>query len=151
MNSAREEKTSGRGCACRVAVWTISQQTAMRQLTTLIVTLFLIIHVGANDIIDTRPEELLKKYRRMIQWYKSKSNKIIVLGILPRNSAPKTLYYRTFSNNYRPKSLCKDEGIDFINCWDDFYNKPFLFKDDGLHLNPVRVAGFGRLLSNNSF
>ena len=51
-------------------------------------TLF-IMHAGTNDIMDTRSEELLEKYRQMIQWYKSKINKIIPSGIPPLNIAPK--------------------------------------------------------------
>ncbi len=31
--------------------------------------------------------------------------------------------------------------------WNDFYNKPGLFKEDVLHLSPVGAAKFGRLLS----
>ena len=107
-----------------------------------------IIHAGTNDIMDTRSEDLLEKYRQMIQWYKSKTNKIIISGIFPRSSVPKTFYNRAFSTNNRLKSLFTEESIDFINCWDDFYNKPLLFKYDGLCLNPVGATRFGRLLSD---
>ena len=59
----------------------------------------LIIYAGINDVINTRSEELLEKYRRMIQRYKCKSNKIILLGILPRINAPTAFYNRVFSTN----------------------------------------------------
>ena len=108
----------------------------------------LVIHAGTNDVMNTRSEELLERYRKLIRRYKCKTNKIIISGILPRRSAPTAFFNRAFSTNNRLKSSCKDEGIDFINCWDDFYNKSFLFKDDGLHLNPVGAARFGSLLNN---
>ncbi|ORD93318.1 hypothetical protein ECANGB1_208 [Enterospora canceri] len=108
----------------------------------------LIIHAGTNDVMNTRSEELLERYRKLIRRYKCKTNKIILSGILPRSSAPIAFFNRAFSTNNRLKSICTDEGIDFINCWDDFYNKPFLFKDDGLHLNQVGAARLGRLLND---
>ena len=110
-------------------------------------TLF-IIHAGTNDVQNTRSEELLEKYKRMIQQYKTKSNKIIVSGILPRTSAETGFFSKAFSTNSRLQSLCSQEGIEFANFWDDFYNKPYLFQRDGLHLNEIGSARLGRLLSN---
>ena len=107
-----------------------------------------VIHAGTNDVEYTRSEELMEKYRRMIQRYKTKSHNVIISGILPRTRAPSHFYDRAFSTNSRLRSLCTEEGVDYVNFWDDFYNKPFLFQDDGLHLNEVGSARFGRLLSN---
>ncbi len=44
----------------------------------------LVIHIGTNDVKASLSEELMKKYKSMIQHYKKKSNNIIVSGILPR-------------------------------------------------------------------
>ena len=107
-----------------------------------------VIHAGTNDVEYTRSEELMEKYRRMIQRYKTKSHNVIISGILPRTRAPSHFYDRAFSTNSRLRSLCTEEGVDYVNFWDDFYNKPFLFQEDGLHLNEVGSARFGRLLSN---
>ena len=107
-----------------------------------------VIHAGTNDVEDTRSEELMEKYRRMIQRYKTKSPNVIISGILPRTKAPSHFYDRAYSTNSRLRSLCTEEGVDYVNLWDDFYNKPFLFQNDGLHLNAVGSARFGRLLSN---
>ena len=43
----------------------------------------LIIHACTNDVMNTRLEELLEKYRKMIQRYKCKTNKIII-KMIPR-------------------------------------------------------------------
>ncbi len=43
-----------------------------------------VIHIGTNDITTTRSEEMLEKYRRLIQQYKSKSPNILISGVLPR-------------------------------------------------------------------
>ena len=107
-----------------------------------------VIHAGTNDVEYTRSEDLMEKYRRMIQQYKTKSHNVIISCILPRTKAPSHFYDRAYSTNSRLRSLCIEEGVDYMNLWDDFYNKPFLFQEDGLHLNEVGSARFGRLLSN---
>ncbi|MCP5006083.1 MAG: SGNH/GDSL hydrolase family protein, partial [Planctomycetes bacterium] len=108
----------------------------------------LVFHVGTNDVMRTRSEELLEKYRKLIQQYKLKTNNIIISGVLPRMSAESSFYSKAFSLNSRIKSLCLQEGIGFMDSWNQFYQKPDLFMSDGLHLNSVGSARLGRLLSN---
>ncbi|MCP4268391.1 MAG: hypothetical protein GY777_22915 [Candidatus Brocadiaceae bacterium] len=108
----------------------------------------LVIHVGTNDVERTRSEDLLQKYRKLIQQYKSKTNNIIVSGVLPRISANTVFYSKAFSLNNCLKTLCQQEGIDFTDNWNQFYQKPDLFRRDGLHLSPVGSARLGRLLSD---
>ena len=110
-------------------------------------TLF-IIHAGTNDVLHTRSEELMEKYKRMIQTFRNKTNNIVISGILPRIQAPDSFYSKAFSTNNRLKQLCSQEGVDFINMWDDFYNQRDLFLGDGLHLNDVGSARFGRLINS---
>merc|ERR1711911_155351 len=64
-----------------------------------------VIHTGTNDVLKTRSEELLNKYRRLIQQYKTKSNNIIISGLLPRMSADNVFYSKAFSLNNRLQSL----------------------------------------------
>ena len=52
----------------------------------------LIIHAGTNDVINTRLEELLQKY-------KTKYYKIIVSGILLQSCAPTIFYNRVFNTS----------------------------------------------------
>ena len=113
-------------------------------------TLF-IIHAGTNDVSSTRPEELLEKYRKMIRQYRTKSNNIVISGILPRIGADPRFYGKALTINNRLDSLCSQEGVDFVNLWNDFYNKPLLFQYDGLHLNSVGDARLGRLFSDQVF
>ena len=108
-----------------------------------------IIHAGTNDLVRTRSEELMEKYRRMIRKYKEKTNNILISGILPRIDAVNTFYGKAFSINNRVKNLCSQEGIEFIDTWNDFYGKRELFTSDGLHLNTVGSARLGRLINNS--
>ncbi len=105
------------------------------------------VHTGTNDVRKTRSEDLLDKYRKLIQQYKTKSSKIMISGILPRIAADNGFYSKAFSLSNHLETLCKEHGIEFANMWNDFYSKPGLFKEDGLHLSPVGAGRFGRLLS----
>ncbi len=106
-----------------------------------------VVHKGTNDARKTRSKNLLDKYRKLIQQYKTKSSKIMISGVLPRIAADNGFYSKPFSLNNPLETLCKEHGIEFVNMWNDFYNKPGLFKEDGLHLSPVGAARFERLLS----
>lgn len=107
-------------------------------------TLFLL-HVGTNDLQRTRSEALLEKYRTMIRKYKERSNNVIISGILPRINADRLFYNKAFSTNARLVNLCREEGVRFVNFWNDFYNQETLFNNDGLHLNEIGSARLGRL------
>lgn len=107
-----------------------------------------IVHVGTNDVRNTNSEELLEKYKRMIRTLKEKRTNFIVSGILPRIDAEKQFYNKAFSTNDRLKSLCSKENVEFVNLWNHFYDQRILFNRDGLHLNPVGSARFGRLLND---
>ena len=69
-------------------------------------TLFLL-HAGTNDVLHTRSEELMEKYKRMIQAFKNKTNteNITISGILPRIRAEDAFYDKVFGTNNRLKTL----------------------------------------------
>ena len=106
-----------------------------------------VIHTGTNDVTSTRSEELLDKYRRLIQQYKTKSPNILISGILPRMSASNSFFGKAFSLNNRLQTLCGELGVEFFNAWNDFYDQGDLFARDGLHLSDIGKARFGRLLN----
>ncbi len=85
-------------------------------------TLF-VIHAGTNDVRKTRSEELLDKYRKLIQQYKTKSNNMMISGVLPRVAADDLLYSTAFSLKSRLRNLCTDHGVEFVDMWNDFYNR----------------------------
>ncbi len=61
-------------------------------------TLF-ILYIGTNDVKTNRSEELMDKYKRLIQQYKEKSSSIIMSGILPRMNESNAFYSKAFSTN----------------------------------------------------
>lgn len=94
-----------------------------------------IIHVGTNNILSTRSEELLAKYKKMIRQFKEKSNKLIISGILPRIKGRDRFFSGAHYTNNCLETICRQEGVGFVNLWNNFYNKKNYFLPDGLHLN----------------
>ena len=106
-----------------------------------------VIHVGTNDIQHTRSEELMAKYKKLIQKFKVKSSNVVLSGIIPRVKANNQFFNFASSTNRRLSNLCSEEGIGFVDTWDHFYHDRSLFTPDGIHLNDVGSARFGRLLN----
>lgn len=106
-----------------------------------------VVHVGTNDIQRVRSEELMSKFRSLIEKLKEKSRKVIISGILPRLRAGQRFFNFATSTNRRLANLCSEEGIGFTDTWDSFYHDPTLFEEDGLHLSEVGSARFGRLMN----
>lgn len=107
-----------------------------------------VVHVGSNDVLNTRSEELMSKYKRLIRSFKDKSRNVIISGIIPRVSANQQFFNFASSTNRRLSNLCREEDIGFIDTWDHFYYDHSLFTRDGVHLNQVGAARFGRLLND---
>ena len=106
-----------------------------------------VIHVGTNDIQHTRSEELMAKYKKLIQKFKVKSSNLVLSGIIPRAKANNQFFNFATSTNRRLSNLCSEEGIGFVDTWDHFYHDRSLFAPDGIHLNEVGAARFGRVLN----
>ena len=107
-----------------------------------------VVHVGTNDVLRCRSEELLAKYKTLIQSFKDKSQNVIISGIIPRMGVNQRFSNIATSTNRRLANLCREEGIEFVDTWNSFYYDRSLFSKDGVHLNQVGAARFGRLLND---
>ena len=108
-----------------------------------------VVHVGTNNVLNYRSEELLQKYKQMVVKLKEKTNKIIISGILPRMDDQDNFSGRAIYINNNLKSLCQREGVSFADHWAMFLKRRDLFQRDGVHLNAVGAARLGRLLNNS--
>ena len=107
-----------------------------------------VVHVGTNNVQLTRSEELIAKYKRLIQNFKNKSQNVILSGIIPRIKANQRFFNVATSMNRRLANLCREENVGFVDTWDSFFYDRSLFEKDGVHLNEVGAARFGRLLND---
>ncbi len=109
-----------------------------------------VLHMGTNDERKARCEDLLDKYRKLIELCKTKSSQITILGVFPRIATANVFYSKAFRLNNRLETICKEHGIEFVNMWNDFYNNRGFFKEDILHLSPVGAARYGNCLAKLS-
>ncbi len=98
------------------------------------------IHTGANDTKLRQTETLKRDFRSLIATVRSTSptTTIIVSGPLPTYRRGHEWFSRLFALNKRLFSWCKEHTILFVNNWNLFWERPRLFRADGLH--PSRVG-----------
>uniref|UniRef100_A0A9J8CXY0 SGNH hydrolase-type esterase domain-containing protein n=1 Tax=Cyprinus carpio carpio TaxID=630221 RepID=A0A9J8CXY0_CYPCA len=106
-----------------------------------------VLHAGVNDTTKRQTETLKRDFRSLIETVRSTTPAatIIVSGPLPTYRRGHERFSRLFALNEWLLSWCKEQKLLFVNNWNLFWERPRLFRADGLH--PSRV-GAG-LLSDN--
>ena len=108
---------------------------------------YVVVHVGTNDVGRHRSEEVIGRYRELIDRFKAGKGRLVVSGMLPRFDVGKTVLSRMIGINDRVQEMCRqEERVSFVDFWEDFSRDRSLFGRDGLHLSQVGAARFGRLL-----
>ncbi len=106
-----------------------------------------VLHAGMNDTKLRQTETLKRDFRSLIETVRSTSltMTIIVSGPLPTYRRGHERFSRLFALNEWLLSWCKEQRLLFVNNWNLFWERPRLFRADGLH--PSRVGA--ELLSDN--
>ncbi len=106
-----------------------------------------VIHAGVNDTKLRQTETLKRDFRSLIETVRSTSpvTTIIVSGPLPTYRRGHERFSRLLALNEWLLSWCKDQKLLFVDNWNLFWERPRLFRADGLH--PSRVGA--ELLSDN--
>ena len=106
-----------------------------------------VLHAGTNDIRLRQTEVLKKDYRSLIETVRSTSPEttIIVSGPLPTYRLGQERFSRLFALNEWLMSWCNEQRLLFVNNWNLFWERPRLFRADGLHPSRIGAA----LLSDN--
>ncbi len=106
-----------------------------------------VIHAGGNDTKLQQTETLKRDFRSLIETVRSTSPAatIIVSGPLPTYRRGPEKFSRLFALNEWLFSWCTKQKMIFVNNWNLFWERPRLFRADGLH--PSRVGA--ELLSDN--
>ena len=106
-----------------------------------------VLHAGVNDIRMRQTEILKKDFRNLIDTVRSTSPEttIIVSGPLPTYRLGHERFSRLFALNEWLMSWCNEQKLLFVNNWNLFWERPRLFRADGLHPSRIGAA----LLSDN--
>uniref|UniRef100_A0A671LE10 SGNH hydrolase-type esterase domain-containing protein n=1 Tax=Sinocyclocheilus anshuiensis TaxID=1608454 RepID=A0A671LE10_9TELE len=108
-----------------------------------------VLHAGVNDTKLRQTETLKRDFRSLIETVRrtSPATMIIVSGPLPTYRRVHERFSRLFALNEWLLSWCKEQKLLFVNNWNLFWERPRLFRAEGLH--PSRV-GAEFLLDNIS-
>ncbi|XP_052393486.1 uncharacterized protein LOC127942015 [Carassius gibelio] len=106
-----------------------------------------VLHAGVNDTTLRLTETLKRDFRSLIETVRSTTPAatIVVSGPLPTYRRGHERFSRLFALNEWLLSWCKEQKLLFVNNWNLFWERPRLFRADGLHPSRIGVE----LLSDN--
>ena len=114
-----------------------------------------IAHVGGNDLFLKgnkigNSEPLVKELERLVDTVKDKTDRAMIVGILPRINVSFHAQSKAIGINDRIKDYCIRKNVKFLDPWFDFVGRKGYFGKDGIHLNVAGSRRLGDLLSSGS-
>ena len=111
-----------------------------------------IAHVGSNDLYLRggrvgNSEPIVKDMKRLVNKVSEKTNKGIVVRMLPRSYVSHFALSKAIAINERMKKYCDQKKVEFIDLWGMFVGKRHLFRKDGIHLSEAGQKKFGEILN----
>ncbi|XP_057183970.1 uncharacterized protein LOC130550506 isoform X2 [Triplophysa rosa] len=106
-----------------------------------------VLHAGVNDVRMRQSEILKRDFRSLIETVRNASPtaRIIVSGPLPTDERGNEKFSRLFALNKWLMSWCIEQKLLFVDNFDLFWERPRLFRPDGLHPSSIGAV----LLSDN--
>ena len=106
-----------------------------------------VLHAGTNDTRLRQTEVLKRDFSSLIETVRGRSPtaRIIVSGPLPTFRRGAEKFSRLLALNEWLVTWCNEQNLVFINNWNLFWERPRLFRPDGLHPSSVGAE----LLSEN--
>ncbi|XP_057184113.1 uncharacterized protein LOC130550624 [Triplophysa rosa] len=106
-----------------------------------------VLHAGVNDVRMRQSEILKRDFRSLIETVRNASPtaRIIVSGPLPTYRRGNEKFSRLFALNKWLMSWCIEQKLLFVDNFDLFWERPRLFRPDGLHPSSIGAV----LLSDN--
>ena len=116
----------------------------------------LLLSVGGNDVFPKNcrhgpTEAIVRDLDHLLETAKSKVNRCVVVGILPRKYRTNEAYSRALGVNRRLAALCNKYSFRFVDLWTAFYGRDVLFQRDGVHLSARGARTLDELLNSRLF
>ncbi len=116
----------------------------------------LIVCAGGNDLFlrkkrTGRTEPIMSDFKDLIGKVKEKSNRGIIVGLIPRLNITREAHSKAIGLNIRVATLCQKANVRFVDPWDSFKHKKELFAKDGVHLSTAGSTKLGNLLNSRLY
>ena len=116
----------------------------------------IIVQASGNDLFQRRvnvgeTEPVVKQLASTVKAVREKTVNGILVGLLPR---PNTSHYalsKAIGINTRLESICKQNGVKFLNLWDEFIGNKKLYQGGGNQFSEQGKKVFGNLLNESVF
>ncbi|XP_056099086.1 uncharacterized protein LOC130077779 [Rhinichthys klamathensis goyatoka] len=101
-----------------------------------------VLHAGGSDVRLRQTEVLKRDYMSLIEAVRNTAPEatIIVSGPLPTYRQGQERFSRLFALNEWLMSLCNEQKLLFVNNWNLFWERPRLYRADGLHPSRAGAA-----------
>ncbi|XP_076843952.1 uncharacterized protein LOC143512308 isoform X1 [Brachyhypopomus gauderio] len=104
-----------------------------------------VLHVGAVDTFARRSEILKDHYRSLLDTARKKTSaRLVVSGPLPTFRRGCELFSRLFCLHSWLRDTCGSVGVDYVDNWESFRERPSLYRRDGLHPSRLGSAVLSR-------
>jgi hypothetical protein len=111
----------------------------------------LVVTVGGNDQFLRKgrtgfTEPIMSLFGEIISKVKEKSDKCVIVGLVPRMHLGGEAHSMAIAINRRLAGLCRPKNVQFLDPWDAFKGQRALFNADGIHLTDAGAKKFSRLV-----
>ena len=115
-----------------------------------------IAQVSGNDLFLKKnkvgaTEKIIGEAMTLADEISGKTNRGMIVGILPRVFAGDYATSKAIGINTRLADLCTTKGIKFVDPFDEFFGRRDFYSRDGVHLSGKGKAHFGNFLNNHLF
>ena len=109
--------------------------------------------VGGNDLFLRNnkvgnSEPLVKDLENLIESVAEKTDKGIVVGLMPRCNISHYAMSKAIGINNRMEKYCQEKKVEFLDVWSIFEGKWRYFRKDGIHLSELGSIKLGELLGH---
>ena len=102
-----------------------------------------------NKVGNTEP--IIREALSLVDEVEQKTDRGMILGIIPRLSVSSYATSKLISLNERLANKCNSRAVKFIDPFSKFYRQHKLYQRDGVHLNSRGQAVLGDLINENLF
>ena len=93
------------------------------------------LNVGVNNIGNTKSEEVIRRYRNLLDKIRYEGRRCIIVGIAPKLNAGSEWISRAIGINSRLEKFVDKGWVEYIDSWDHFWGNSKLYSADGLHFS----------------
>ena len=145
VDKRRRKVLSYSGCKTKKVIDEVNALTVQNKNTCIIA------NAGSNDLYQKgnkvgNTEPLVEDLKNLVKSVAEKTDKGILIGIMPRIYASYYAMSKAIGINERLNKYCDQKKVEFIDVWKIFVGKWQYFNRDGIHLNEAGHRKLGEIL-----